>query len=277
MKLAATILMRDESDIISQNIEHHINQGFDYFVISDNCSVDGSLDIVSKYPEVIKTFKIKEKNYNQTKWVTDMARWIQKNITVDWICHIDADEFWSGFNTLSQYEEDVMLVKSVDNLDISKAKGTNCREFVPVEGLQEDIFEPKLMPYFQWSHERKMKGCKIIHRPDPSIVITQGNHDAYTEGFSNYQYKQARGNNIFIDHYPIRSYKHFERKVINGGSSYEISHIPEHIGHHWRRWYKIWKQGKLKEEYEKNLLWKQEDIRRGLLENKIMSIHNKLI
>ena len=71
-KIIATLLVRDEEDVIKQNIEHHINQGVSGFIITNNSSKDNTLEILSKFPEVLEIINEPETDYDQAKWVTKM-------------------------------------------------------------------------------------------------------------------------------------------------------------------------------------------------------------
>ena len=44
--------VRDEADVIAATIEHHLAQGIDHLVVTDNGSVDGTLEILQAYAEV---------------------------------------------------------------------------------------------------------------------------------------------------------------------------------------------------------------------------------
>ena len=46
MKLVMTLLVRDEEDILAQNLEHHLAQGVDFFVVTDNGSIERTPDIL---------------------------------------------------------------------------------------------------------------------------------------------------------------------------------------------------------------------------------------
>lgn len=251
--IIATLLIRDEEDIIKKNIEHHLNNGVDYFIITDNGSKDKSLEIINEFKQVLEVIHEKEQNYHQSEWVTKMALKAIK-YDPDWIVHLDADEFWKGFDFLEDVNKDIKVIKSSTSLDPKKSDGTTCRDHVVIEQIPEE-FNFKNMPYYRTSEYRPNKGCKIIHRPDKKIQILQGNHDAVS--FSGRQIFTKR---ITIDHYPVRSYSHFERKVINGGSSYKISNLPLSTGSHWRKWYEIYEKGKLKEEYNKMIYNKEKII-----------------
>ena len=49
MRLAMTLLVRDEADIIEANLRYHRAQGVDFFVVGDNGSEDGTLEILERY------------------------------------------------------------------------------------------------------------------------------------------------------------------------------------------------------------------------------------
>ena len=44
-----TLLVRNEEDIIRENIEFHLSQGVSYFIATDNRSIDGTADILREY------------------------------------------------------------------------------------------------------------------------------------------------------------------------------------------------------------------------------------
>lgn len=259
MNIVGTLLVRDEADIIAANIEHQLSQGVQAIVLTNNGSIDATREIATSYKQVVKIFDEPELTYHQMTWVTRMAHWINENLKADWIFHCDADEFWYGLDFLKQVPENIFMVKSCSSIHPQQGDGTTCKNFVPVEDLQDSIFEPEKMLYYHWSTgDRVMRGCKIVHRPDSKIQIRQGNHDAWIDGR-----KQICTKQITINHYPVRSYAHFERKVINGGSAYRASGLSIDQGHHWRRWYDAWETGNLREHYE-DLLYTPDKIKAGL-------------
>jgi len=42
MQLIMTLLVRDEEDIIQENIEYHLARGIDFIIATDNLSVDST-------------------------------------------------------------------------------------------------------------------------------------------------------------------------------------------------------------------------------------------
>jgi len=49
MKLAMTLLVRDEADIIGEHLTFHLNAGVDLVLVTDHRSVDGTSDVLDAY------------------------------------------------------------------------------------------------------------------------------------------------------------------------------------------------------------------------------------
>ena len=49
MRLAMTLLVRDGADILEDNLRYHRALGVDLFVVGDNGSTDGSLEMLERY------------------------------------------------------------------------------------------------------------------------------------------------------------------------------------------------------------------------------------
>ena len=96
MKIIMTLLVRDEQDIIRENIEFHQSQGVDYFIVTDNNSVDLTPRFLKEYEKkgVLRYIFEGHDNYNQHAWVTRMARLAHVEHGADWVINNDADEFW---------------------------------------------------------------------------------------------------------------------------------------------------------------------------------------
>ena len=96
LKIVMTLLVRDEEDIIGENLEFHRAQGIDHFIVTDNRSVDRTTDILQRYvSQGILTYIWEGRdNYDQAVWVTRMARVAATEFDADWVINSDADEFW---------------------------------------------------------------------------------------------------------------------------------------------------------------------------------------
>jgi hypothetical protein len=227
-KITATILARNEEDIIGRNLAHHLSQGVTNFIVTLNCCTDKTKQIVEKFPEVAEIIEEPEDAHDQSKWVTRMARMACK-LKPDWIVHLDADEFWCGLTKL----------RKVTTQAIGSQK---MLMHPPVAELKE--FDPYAMRYYLSTENIPgLPGeCKVAHRPIEDIVISHGNH-----GIEFPTIPITYTNLIYRHHYPIRSYEQFERKTIEGHEALMKRNAP---CPRWKLWYETWQAGKLRELYD---------------------------
>ncbi|MCK4442269.1 MAG: hypothetical protein KAU90_09700, partial [Sulfurovaceae bacterium] len=105
---------------------------------------------------------------------------------------------------------------------------------------------------------------KTIINPHGLIYLRGGNHKALHIGnmrdylLSGYD-KIKRFKPIEVFHYPIRSYAQFERNIINRKRLLESSKKVS-MGPHYRRWVKLYNEGRLLEEFENSIVFNQNDI-----------------
>jgi hypothetical protein len=58
-----------------------------------------------------------------------------------------------------------------------------------------------------------------------------------------------------IFHYPLRSYKQFENKIVKGGAAYEANtELAYAAGYSWRELYKLWQAGELPSYFRERIL-----------------------
>ena len=62
MHLAMSILVRDEVDIIEDNVRHHAAGGISSFIVTDNGSVDGTREVLESLSREIDLTIIDEKS-----------------------------------------------------------------------------------------------------------------------------------------------------------------------------------------------------------------------
>ena len=96
MKLVMTLLVRDAEHLLRENLEFHLRQGVDYFIITDNRSVDGTSSIIKEYVAAGLAEYIWEPDdtFSQARWVTRMARRAAAVHRADWV--INSDELPSA-------------------------------------------------------------------------------------------------------------------------------------------------------------------------------------
>src|SRR5690349_19460556 len=95
-RIVMTLLVRDEADIIPDNIEYHLGTGVAFIVALDNHALDGTADILKEFERIGKLHYLYEASdeYLQDVWVTDLARRAYTEHQADWVINSDADEFF---------------------------------------------------------------------------------------------------------------------------------------------------------------------------------------
>ena len=258
MKLVMTLLVRDEEDIVADNLDFHLAQGVDEVIVTDNGSVAGTLLILraSAARGLVRIIVEPTDDYSQGRWVTRMARMAATEHKADWVINNDADEFWwPRAGTLRTLFEGL-------GGDVGAVVGHRTN-FVP---RPEDD-----RPYWERMTLRERESLnpvgkplppKLAHRAHPEIVVVQGNHRIKGPDVGS----ELDDGSIEILHFPMRSYAQFENKIVKGGRAYARNkELPEKTGRTWRQLYETWEQGRLPAHYEASVV--AEAARKDLLED----------
>jgi len=255
-KLVMTLLVRNESDILKTNIDYHLSNGVDFIIITDNNSEDNTPSIIRKYESlgVAKYIQESDDRYNQSKWVTRMARMAYNEYQADWVINNDADEFWWNDNgSLKDYFSKLDI-----NTNVVEVERYN---FVPFNNLNGMFFsEMKYREVISLNMQGNPLPPKAAHRGNPDIEVFQGNHGV--KEFPNI--KKIKGD-LSIFHYPIRTYEQFEKKIEKGGAAYQRNQeLNKGIGSTWRTLYKeLLENGHLMNSFN-NAAYSEHDISKDL-------------
>ena len=254
-----SILVRNEDDIIEDNILFHLHHGVDAFIISDNASTDGTRDILNKLARNHPIHIIDRPNgeYRQSKWVTEMAQIAYKMFNANWVINNDADEFWLPINgdikSHLSYKDTVVAVARGNMLIPERGKDyyeSTWRVSTPI------TYPPETQPDVSVQMSLLLLSVreKVILNPRGIFKVRGGNHDAY------HIYKLLGSrveDNIFIYHFQIRSYEKFVAQAKQGAVLLK-NNPATRMGNHLRRWAKMWEAGTLEEEYERFLFTRDE-------------------
>ena len=259
------VLVKNEADIIGHNIEFHLKSGVDFVIAMDNGSEDGTVEILEKFQAmgVLKIFHEPSQDYSQAKWMTRLLREACERPDVDWLILGDADEFWCPLygdlkDSIELERWTVLFCPSrtmmPHHMDPAAALTEDPEGFAQVcryedldrsgreylESLADRREELNIDWIFMEPH------AKVMAQASRLGTIEQGNHKVSGARF----WQRGRARHIEIHHYPIRSYKQFEAKVVQGGQAYERNPLlPKRMGWHWRRWYGLYQDGQLLDEY----------------------------
>ncbi|MEK6325969.1 MAG: glycosyltransferase family 2 protein [Actinomycetota bacterium] len=246
MKLVMTLLVRDEQDIVRENLDFHLAQGVDEVIVTDNGSEDETIEILSEYESrgVVRLLFEPTDDYSQGRWVTRMAR-LAATDGADWVINNDADEFWwpragSLKSTFERLGDEVGLLVA------------HRQNFVPRPEDGRPFWERMTL------RERESRNPlgkplppKLAHRAHPEITVAQGNHKLQGADLG----ERLEDCSIDILHFPMRTYAEFENKIVKGGRAYARNReLPERTGRTWRRLYETWEQGRLRDHYDQNVV-----------------------
>lgn len=259
-RLVMTLLVRDEADIIRQNIEFHLRHGVDFIVATVNRSRDGTREILEAYARsgVLHLIDEPGEEFAQSRWVNRMAQLARERHGATQLFHSDADEFWFP---RSGNLKDELLERPL--LDLLQVPVTNIllldrggSESFPDDTIQRVINAYTAPDIREASRRRSLylfrHPPKVLLRSARSLpLVTSGNHRVRDEKHC----LMAPSRHITIHHYPVRSWEQFRSKVINGGGSLLNNTTNDaNTGWHWRRWYQAYLDGRLEEEYRLLLL-----------------------
>jgi hypothetical protein len=207
MRLVMTLLVRDEADIIDEQISFHLAAGVDFIVATDHDSTDGTAEVLDQYAQrnVLHVCRELGGEKRQSEWVTRMARLAATEYEADWVINSDADEFWwPRGGTL----KDVLAAIPGDYGVVH----TFAQPFLPRPG--EGSFAERLTvrlalpaPIDDPSGSFRAN-TRLLHRGAADVLVGFGNATVRSEHL-----RPLRSwSPVEVMHFPIRSYAQFERK-----------------------------------------------------------------
>jgi len=237
VRLAMTLMVRDEADIVGAMIDHHLAQGVDTLIVTDNGSVDGTAELLEGYAADgrIVLHQEPEHRKQQAVTVTRMAREAATEHGADWVINADADEFWlPRADGLTLKEAFGGIPKSIQAFDVpvhdmigpAALAGTGLQRLV-YRDLRTEAALHRVGLKAHATHD-------AAHIGDPGIEVVQGNHFVSLENRG----PVPDGFEVEVLHFPWRSWEQYSRKVRNAGSAYENSELTPSPNHHGMRDYR---------------------------------------
>jgi glycosyl transferase family 2 len=207
MKLAMTLLVRDEIDILEAHLAFHLNAGVDIVIATDHRSTDGTTELLQSYARDghVHLIQRRDARIRQSEWVTHMARLAATEQRADWVINSDADEFWwpregSLKEVLAAVPEGYGIVRAVSRVFIPRPGDEWFAERMTARlALTAPINDPAT----PFRHV-----AKAAHRAHPAAVVLQGNHDVAGLPFA----ELAGFTPIELLHFPLRSAEQSARK-----------------------------------------------------------------
>ena len=198
-RLIMTLLVKNEEDVLEDNLLFHKAMGVDGFIITDNNSTDRTSEIIRKYKEkgwVKEVIEETATNYEQKEWVDRMI-WKAKTVyKADWVINADADELWYSPSGNLKTELSATHV-NVLNCEMRSVYPEEGKPFWQWDKMVKAVSEPELYDLSLYSlFERQNK--KVIHRATCYLQISMGNHKVTMFP------KRSEFGKIRVYHYNIR-------------------------------------------------------------------------
>ncbi|MEA2469820.1 MAG: hypothetical protein QOE38_819 [Thermoleophilaceae bacterium] len=246
MKLVMTLLVRNERDILRENLEFHLAAGVDEVILMDNRSEDSTAEIAHEYERagVLRYLFQPRDDYAQNLWVTEMARCAAAERGADWVINSDADEFWwAPGGSIKEH-----LATAPTSARVFSVPRTN---FV---ARSEDG-----RPWWRRMDVRHVVstnvlgrplGPKAMHRALARVTVAPGNHSVRV-GWRPVRHHPSP---LTILHFPIRSREQFFTKVAEGGAAVtRNTMVGPSVWDTWRHLYGLLQAGRLDEAFAAEL------------------------
>lgn len=275
-RVGALLGVKNEFEIIELSIKHLRNIGVDHIMVCDISSDDGTAEALEKYKaddfEILTLLdsSMSDNIPPEESWGY-LTRQMYQKASVDWVIFQDADEFWipaSGnikeCEMLDSY--DVLSVERF-NLAIEADNPKWADNLMPIHYNNLQFFTDNIDDLWEYmKNDDKnswIKGnieSKIMARPKRISGLTDGCHDVIEAGEP---LRRANANDMLIAHLPFSTRSRFYKKVedISRGFKAEGTDLfsgadtwkNNVIAWQWRRWAAMAVQGKLDDEFERNI------------------------
>jgi hypothetical protein len=208
MRVVMTLLVRDAVDLVAHHLRYHLARGVDFVIATDHRSTDGTTDVLRELEREGRLHLIHERDeaLRQNEWVTHMARLAATSYGADWVVNSDVDEFWwprdgTFHEILAAVPERFGVVRGL------------WRHFVPRPGQDEAPFYERMVvrrASIAGVGSMYCSQVKVVHRGDSSVVVGNGNHDAFGERLvllrEWYPFE--------VLHFPVRTRSQMEEKFV---------------------------------------------------------------
>lgn len=201
MRVAMTMIVRNEADILEANVRYHRLQGVSQFLIIDHASIDDTPGILADLTQDGDVLVLREESdegkwFPQGPWFTRLARMAATDFGADWVINCDADEFWWPIGTrlpdmFASIPRQFGLVSAPVN------------DFVGVHTVGKSFAETMIVRERRSRHTPKM-----AHRAQPDVSVTTGSHSVGGAALIPMPAWPAR-----IFHFPIRSISQLARRA----------------------------------------------------------------
>ena len=204
-----TLLCRDAADILEAQLAFHLNAGVDFVIATDHRSEDGTTEILEQHEREGHLHLIREESeqFEQSRWVTRMARLAATDFGASWVLNSDSDEFWwprgaDLKDVLAAIPDRYGLIRG--HWRTFPPRPDDGRFFAERMTVRLAPVAPINDPTTPWR-----PNAKVIHRAHPQVVVRKGNHSV-----DGVPLQPLRGwSPVEVLHFPWRSPAHATQKA----------------------------------------------------------------
>ena len=209
MKLVQTLVVRDEVDIVDDQLAYHLNAGVDFVIASDHESTDGTTEILERYARDGHLVRLEVQGEMQDgPWRTRMARLAATEHGADWVINTDADEFWMPRRgTLKEMFASIPeahgVVFALSRHFVPRpGRGGHFSERMFVRASPQAAINDPSSPF--------RPHLKAAHRADPDITVSFGSHTVWSRRWRPLHHWHPAD----VLHFPFRSPMQWENKGV---------------------------------------------------------------
>ena len=208
MRLVQTLVVRDEADIVGEQIAYHLNAGVDFVIATDHESEDGTTQILGRYVREGQLRLIRvQGEMRDGPWRTHMARLAAIEHAADWVINTDADEFWvprggSLKDVFAAVPDTVGAIYALSKHFVPRPEhnGSPFFERMTVHASPAVAINDPTSPF--------RPHLKVAHRGDPEVTISFGSHTASSPNWAALHHWHPAE----VLHFPYRSLAQWENK-----------------------------------------------------------------
>jgi hypothetical protein len=217
MRIAMSLLVRDEADLVDAWLRYHLTRGVDVVLVTDHGSTDGTSEILAEHARDGRVVVHREDAgvLRQSEWVTRMSRVLATEHGADWVMPSDADELWwprggSFVDVFASVPARFGVVRAL------------MRQFVfrPGEGPPLERMTARARPSADLGSPYHAQ-VKVAHRGVADAKVGVGNHDVEGRGLR----VLREWFPIEVLHFPIRSEAQLADKFQRRRTSPDGQHI----------------------------------------------------
>ncbi len=248
--IVMTLMVRDEADVVAAMIEHHLAQGVDLIIATDNGSVDGTREILADYVGTgrVELHDYLEHDKKQSQVVSAMASRAATEHGATWVVNADADEFFVAVDPSLTLRDALRATPTGIGsfaVPVTNLTGVPARRGAAFERLVwRDLREEATLMETVALHAHPTSD--VIHVGRAGVRVQQGNHGVDIPSMGAPDPAHA----IEVLHLPWRTYEQYSRKIDHMGRAYEASTtLNPSPRHHGMRDYRFLRAGHLEALY----------------------------